>query len=63
VIGARGLDRGNAARDEIAKSTGNAKVSVMQVDMADQKSVRAFASSFLAKHPKRSPRRYASASG
>jgi NAD(P)-dependent dehydrogenase (short-subunit alcohol dehydrogenase family) len=52
VIGARGLDRGNAARDEIAKSTGNAKVSVMQVDMADQKSVRAFASSFLAKHPK-----------
>jgi NAD(P)-dependent dehydrogenase (short-subunit alcohol dehydrogenase family) len=52
IIGARGLDRGNAARDDIAKTTGNAKVSAMQVDMADQKSIRAFASSFLATHPK-----------
>jgi NAD(P)-dependent dehydrogenase (short-subunit alcohol dehydrogenase family) len=52
VIGARSLDRGNTARDDIAKTSGNAKVSVMQVDMADQKSIRAFASSFLATHPK-----------
>jgi NAD(P)-dependent dehydrogenase (short-subunit alcohol dehydrogenase family) len=52
VIGARGLDRGNAARDDIAQTSGNAKVSVMQIDMADQKSIRAFASSFLATHAK-----------
>jgi NAD(P)-dependent dehydrogenase (short-subunit alcohol dehydrogenase family) len=52
VIGARTLDRGNAARDDIASTTGSTKVSVMQVDMADQKSIRAFASSFLAQHPK-----------
>lgn len=51
IIGARGLDRGNAAREDIAKTSGNAKVSVMQVDMADQKSIRAFASNFLAAHP------------
>lgn len=54
IIGARTLDRGNAARDDIASTTGNAKVSVMQVDMAELKSVRTFASSFLATHPKRS---------
>jgi NAD(P)-dependent dehydrogenase (short-subunit alcohol dehydrogenase family) len=52
VIGARGLERGNAARDDIATTTGNANVSVMEVDMADLKSIRAFASSFLAKHAK-----------
>lgn len=52
VIGARGLDRGNAARDDIAKTSGNTKVSVMQVDMADLKSIRSFSSSFLAAHPK-----------
>jgi NAD(P)-dependent dehydrogenase (short-subunit alcohol dehydrogenase family) len=52
IIGARGLDRGNAARDDITKTSGNVKVSVMQIDVADLKSIRSFASSFLATHPK-----------
>ena len=46
VIGARNAQHGEAARDELARDTGNANVSVMALDVADMKSVRAFAAAF-----------------
>ncbi len=52
VIGARNVDKGEAARAEIAASTGNSKISVMKLDVADLDSIRAFAPAFAAAHPK-----------
>jgi retinol dehydrogenase-12 len=46
VIGARDPGRGEAARAEIAGSTGNAHVSVMKLDVSDLASIRAFAEEF-----------------
>jgi len=52
VIGARSLERGNAAREDIVAATGNAQCSVLALDVADLASVRAFAQEVRAKHPK-----------
>jgi NAD(P)-dependent dehydrogenase (short-subunit alcohol dehydrogenase family) len=46
VIGARNPERGEAARAELAGDTGNSNLSVMALDVADMKSVRAFAAAF-----------------
>jgi NAD(P)-dependent dehydrogenase (short-subunit alcohol dehydrogenase family) len=50
VIGARDAARGDAAREEIARDTGNPGVHVMVVDVAEPASVRAFARAFEARH-------------
>jgi NAD(P)-dependent dehydrogenase (short-subunit alcohol dehydrogenase family) len=50
VLACRSLDRGEAARAEIARETGNDRLKVMQVDMADTASVRAFAAAFQREH-------------
>ena len=47
VVGARNLDRGEAARADIATGvTDPARVSVMKLDVADQASIRAFGDAF-----------------
>lgn len=46
VIPARSQARGDAAREEIARTTGNGDLHVMPLDVADQASIRAFAASF-----------------
>jgi NAD(P)-dependent dehydrogenase (short-subunit alcohol dehydrogenase family) len=50
VLACRSLDRGEAARREIAGDV-RGTVEVMLVDVASQASVRAFASAFLDRHP------------
>jgi NAD(P)-dependent dehydrogenase (short-subunit alcohol dehydrogenase family) len=52
VIGARTPERGERARDEIAKDTGNNNISVMKLDVADQASIRAFAAAFKHRYDK-----------
>jgi NAD(P)-dependent dehydrogenase (short-subunit alcohol dehydrogenase family) len=52
IVGARSEERGKAARDEIAKETGNDGVSTMIVDVASIASVRAFGDAFRQKHDK-----------
>jgi NAD(P)-dependent dehydrogenase (short-subunit alcohol dehydrogenase family) len=49
VIGARDAGRGKSAADEIAKNTGNANVSMLDIDVASLAKVRAFATAFEAK--------------
>ncbi len=46
VLPVRNMDKGKAARDDIAKSTGNDKIEVAAMDLASLKSVRAFAQGF-----------------
>ena len=50
VLACRNAERGAAAREEIVRSTGNDKMSVMIVDMANQASIRSFAEEFLRTH-------------
>ncbi|HVY49510.1 MAG TPA: SDR family NAD(P)-dependent oxidoreductase [Minicystis sp.] len=50
VLGARDAGRGAAARDEIAKETGNASVVVGAVDVASIASVEAFAAAVTREH-------------
>ncbi len=47
VITSRDTARGDAARAEIVRRTGNESVDVMQLDLASFASVRAFAAAFL----------------
>jgi NAD(P)-dependent dehydrogenase (short-subunit alcohol dehydrogenase family) len=49
VIGARNAERGKAAAEGIAKETGNANVSVLDVDVASGASIRAFVAGLEAK--------------
>jgi len=51
VIGARSLERGEAARAEIAADGAKGEVSVMPLDIADLNSVRAFAAAFGKRFP------------
>ena len=51
VLGCRSLARGEVARAELVADTGNPRISVMQVDLASQTSVRAFAEQFQRRHP------------
>jgi NAD(P)-dependent dehydrogenase (short-subunit alcohol dehydrogenase family) len=51
VIGARDPQRGEAARAELAAESADGGVSMLPVDVADQSSVRAFATALRAGHP------------
>ncbi len=46
VLGCRDVKRGEAARDEIKQATGNARVEVLPLDLADQQSLRGAARDF-----------------
>jgi NAD(P)-dependent dehydrogenase (short-subunit alcohol dehydrogenase family) len=50
TLTARDLDKGATVVDEIRKSTGNARVELMALSLDDPRSVREFASAFLAKN-------------
>ncbi len=50
VLACRNAERGEAAREEITRATGNDKMSVMIVDMANQASIRSFAQEFRRMH-------------
>ncbi len=50
VLACRNAERGEAAREEITRATGNDKMSVMIVDMANQASIRSFAEEFRRTH-------------
>src|SRR5262245_10686239 len=52
VLPCRTRARGQAAADEIARETGNAKLEVMDMDAARQDSIRAFAAEVKKKHPR-----------
>ena len=46
VLACRNAERGEVAREEITRATGNDKMSVMIVDLANQASIRSFAEEF-----------------
>jgi NAD(P)-dependent dehydrogenase (short-subunit alcohol dehydrogenase family) len=50
VLACRDAERGEAARRDIAETTGNPAVELMIVDLARQASIREFARAFLASH-------------
>ena len=50
VLACRSLERGRKAEDEIARDTGSKKVSLLEVDLASQASIRAAAKELLARH-------------
>lgn len=50
IMACRNLDRGQKALAEVRKASGSDTVELMQVDMASQKSIRAFAAQFNATH-------------
>jgi NAD(P)-dependent dehydrogenase (short-subunit alcohol dehydrogenase family) len=52
VLGCRSAERGEAARSEIAASTGATALRVMEVDLSSPASVRAFAAAFRERSPK-----------
>jgi NAD(P)-dependent dehydrogenase (short-subunit alcohol dehydrogenase family) len=52
VMACRNLDKANAAADKIRQEMPGAKLAVMQLDLADLASVRAFAKAFSAKYDK-----------
>lgn len=52
VLAVRNVQRGELARDNIVRSTGKSAVTVMQVDVALQSSIRAFAAEFKRTHSK-----------
>ena len=51
VLACRSRERGEAARREIHSETDNPNLSVMELDLASQASVRSFAKAFAAAHP------------
>jgi NAD(P)-dependent dehydrogenase (short-subunit alcohol dehydrogenase family) len=50
ILAVRSMDKGEEAAREIRQRHPQAQVTVMTLDLADLKSVRAFAGSFLASH-------------
>ncbi len=50
VLACRNAERGEAAREEIVRSTGNERTSVMIIDLASQASIRSFADDFRRTH-------------
>lgn len=52
VMPARNATKARAVRDDIARSTGNDRVEVMEMDLSSLASVRAFAKALAEKHPK-----------
>jgi NAD(P)-dependent dehydrogenase (short-subunit alcohol dehydrogenase family) len=51
VVAARDELRGRAAQEEISDDTSNPAVSFLEVDVASQRSIRAFAAKLAAQHP------------
>jgi len=52
VLACRSAERGEAARHEIAVTTGNARVEVMALDVSSRASIRRFAETLGSRHPK-----------
>ena len=52
VLGCRSAERGEAARREIAATTGNPRVEVMTVDVSSRASTRSFAEGLASRHPR-----------
>src|SRR5689334_13565560 len=52
VISCRSAERGQAARDEIMKASGNEPVDLLVADLASQAAVRRLADEFKAKYPR-----------
>ena len=52
VLACRDAGKGEIVRSELAHATGNSAISVAVVDLADQSSIRRFASALTAAHPK-----------
>ncbi len=52
VLPARNLAKAEAVKADLVKTTGNAAIEVMPLDLASLKSIRAFTAAFAAKHPK-----------
>lgn len=52
VLACRDAAKGTAVQDEIAAETGNARVEVRTIDLADPVSIRTFAAGFQASHPR-----------
>lgn len=50
VLACRSVDRGRAAKDDIARTTKNDKVELLEVDLSDQRSIRTAAAKFVAEH-------------
>lgn len=50
ALACRSVDRGRAARDDIARTTKSDKVELLEVDLSDQRSIRAAAAKFIAEH-------------
>jgi NAD(P)-dependent dehydrogenase (short-subunit alcohol dehydrogenase family) len=51
VMACRSPERGAAARDELAASTGNPAAVLMPVDLSSQAQIRSFAAEFAMRHP------------
>jgi NAD(P)-dependent dehydrogenase (short-subunit alcohol dehydrogenase family) len=51
VLGCRSLERANAARAELIAESGNDRISVLLLDLANQRSVRRASGQFLSAHP------------
>ena len=52
VMACRSLERAGPVRQEIVDATGNTAVTVMQVDMSSQESIRSFAEAFRTRYPR-----------
>lgn len=52
VMACRSLERGQAALEDVKRTSGNPRVELMQLDLASQASIRRFAADFLANHPR-----------
>ena len=50
VLGCRGVERGQAAREDMVHETGNNRISVLLLDLSNQQSVREAADRFLGEH-------------
>jgi NAD(P)-dependent dehydrogenase (short-subunit alcohol dehydrogenase family) len=50
VMACRSLERGQHALEEVKQTSGSQRVELMQLDLASQKSIRAFAEDFKKKH-------------
>ena len=51
ILACRSAERGESARAEIARDTGNERVEVALVDLASQASIRAFVTELAERHP------------
>lgn len=52
ILACRNTEKGEAVRQEILAETGNSRLEVMKLDLADQSSIRAFAAEIQIAHPR-----------